>query len=192
MRRTSLLLGSVFLACFSLQAQSNSAYLNRLAHARFVMVTTENGDPFDPVIDSQDRRVAGDIQNKITQWKTFTLVYRKEEADVVIAVRTAGRVRANGGIHVSNRRLPNPNPSGVPGTVDHRNDTSASVGTILTADASTAKEDLLSVYDAHDYPTSTILWRREQHDGLASPKIPLFDQFKKDVEKAMVANSRKP
>jgi hypothetical protein len=186
MRRTSLLFGFVFLifVCVSLQAQTNSAYLNRVAHARFVMVTTENGDPFDPVIDAQDRRAAGDIQNKITQWKTFTLVYRKEEADIVIAVRTAGRVRAITGVHISNHKQG-------PGSTDPR-DTSTTVAPILTADASSAKEDLLSVYDAHDYPTSAILWRRQQQDGLGSPKVPLFEQFKKDVEKAIAASSKKP
>ena len=186
MRRTSLLLGFAFLVfgCISLQAQTNTALLNRIAHARFVLVLTENGDPFDPKIDSQDRRAVGDIQNRITQWNAFTLVYRNEEADIVIAVRTAGRVRANTGIHISNHKQG-------PGSIDPR-DTSTSVGPILTADASSAKEDLFSVYEAHDYPTSAILWRRQQKDGLTSPTVPLFDQFKKDVEKTMAANTKKP
>jgi hypothetical protein len=194
MRRTFLYFAFVFLllGCVSLQAQTNKAFLNRIAHARFIMVTTENGDPFDPVIDSQDRRAAGEIQNMITQWKTFTLVYRKEDADVVIAVRTAGIVRANTGIHVSNRRLPDEFPNSPASQSNPRNRDSASIGPIVTADASSAKGDLFSVYDARDYPTSTILWRGEQKNGLSSPSVPLFDQFKKDVEKAIAANNKKP
>jgi hypothetical protein len=188
MRRTSQLLGFAFLlfACVSLPAQTNKAYLNRIASARFIQVVTENGDPFDPVIDAQDRRAVGEIQNKINEWKTFTLVYRKEDADIVIAVRTAGRVRANAGIHVSNTRLPGSNPSGIPGS------TSPSIGPVLQADASSAKDDLFSVYEARDYPTSAILWRRQQKEGLSIPGVPLFNQFKKDVEKAIAVGNKKP
>jgi len=184
MRRTSLLFAFVFLLFGTLHAQTNTAYLNRVATARFVMVTTENGDPFDPKMDSQDRRAVGAIQNKIAGWKTFTLVYRQEEADIVIAVRTAGRVRANTGVQVSNHKP-------VPGSTNPK-DTSVSVGPILTADASSAKEDLFTVYDAHDYPTSAILWRRQQQGGLSIPSVPLFDQFKKEVEKTIAANNKKP
>jgi hypothetical protein len=94
MRRPAVLLGSALfaIAFASGQAQqTNQAYLNKIVNARFIMVTTESGDPFDPKIISDDRRAAGDIQNKINEWKRFTLVYRKEDADIVIAVRAAGR-----------------------------------------------------------------------------------------------------
>jgi hypothetical protein len=184
MRPTSLLFAFACLLFSTLHAQTNTAYLNRVANARFVMVTTERGDPFDPRTDSEDRRAVGDIQSMITQWKAFTLVYRQDQADIVIAVRTAGRVRANTGVQVSNHKP-------APGSTNPK-DTSVSVSPILAADASSAKEDLLSVYDAHDYPTSTVLWRGQQHDGLASPNIPLFDQFKKEVEKASSARNKKP
>ena len=177
-----------FLACASTQAQqTNQAFLNKIVNARFVMVTTESGDPFDPKIISDDRKAAGDIQNKITEWKRYTLVYRKEDADIVIAVRAAGRVRVNAGVHIdTGRQNKRPLP---PGVYDPSQPTSTSVGPILTADAG-PKDDLFSVYDASDYPASAILWRKEQKNGLGYPTIPLFEQFKKDVEKT--AAKKKP
>jgi hypothetical protein len=190
MRRPAVLLGSALfaIAFASGQAQqTNQAYLNKIVNARFIMVTTESGDPFDPKIISDDRRAAGDIQNKINEWKRFTLVYRKEDADIVIAVRAAGRIRANAGIHVENRRQDRNRVP--PGTYDPSQPTSTSVGPILTADAG-PKDDLFSVYDAADYPSSAVLWRKEQKNGLSYPTIPLFEQFKKDIEKT--AAKKKP
>jgi hypothetical protein len=190
MRRPAVLLGSaLFVIAFaSSQAQqTNQAYLNKIVNARFIMVTTESGDPFDPKVMSDDRRAAGDIQNKIKEWKRFTLVYRKEDADIVIAVRSAGRVRANAGIHIdTGRQNKRPLP---PGAHDPSQPTTTSIGPILTADAR-PKDDLFSVYDAADYPSSAVLWRKEQKNGLSYPTIPLFEQFKKDIEKT--AAKKKP
>lgn len=187
MLRSRLLLGFAFLTlCTSLQAQTKDARMNRILAARFVMVTTENGDVFDPKIISDDRKAAGDIQNKFTEWKRFTLVYRPEDADIVIAVRTGGRVRANSGVHIGNMPR-NPNGSRIPDASDSGRQTT--VGPITTADVG-PKDDLFSVYDAHDYPTSMVLWRREQKNGLGYPTQPLFDQFKQAVEKA--AHEKKP
>jgi hypothetical protein len=181
MLRPRILLGFALLAfCSSLHAQTNQAYMNRILNARFVMVTTESGDVFDPRIISDDRKAAGDIQNKINEWKRFTLVYRQEDADIVIAVRTGGRFRANGGIHVGN--MPRDTTGArIPDASNTNRQTT--VGPIATADMG-PKDDLFSVYDAHDYPSSALLWRREQKDGLGYPTQPLFDQFKKEVEKA--------
>ncbi len=187
MRRPHVLSCAVlFILGGSLHAQTNAAFMNQILIARFVMVTTENGDPFDPKVISNDRSAAGDIQNKIIDWKRFTLVYRKEDADIVIAVRGGGRLRANAGVHIDTRR--EPNGTRLPGTYEP-NQTHTSVGPIVTADSG-PKDDLLTVYDAHDYPTSSVLWRREQKDGLGYPTLPLFEQFKKEVEKA--ATKKKP
>ena len=181
MLRTRILLGLAFLTLsISLQAQTKDARMNLILNARFVMVTTENGDVFDPKIISDDRKAAGDIQNKISEWKRFTLVYRKEDADIVVAVRTGGRVRANTGVHIGNMPR-NPNGSRIPDASQSGRETT--VGPVTTADVG-PKDDLFSVYDAHNYPDSMVLWRREQKNGLGYPTQPLFDQFKKEVEKA--------
>jgi len=188
MRRIQYVFGVVlfFVASSSLHAQTNAAFMNRILNARFVMVTTENGDPYDPKVITNDRSAAGDVQNKIIDWKRFTLVYRQQDADIVIAVRGGGRLRTNAGIHIDTGR--EPNGSRLPGTYEP-NQRSTSVGPIVEADAG-PKDDLFSVYDAHDYPTSAVLWRREQKNGLGYPTLPLFEQFKKEVEKA--ASKKKP
>jgi hypothetical protein len=164
------------LGCGSLAAQTNAAFLNRIAAARFVMVTTENGDPFDPKSDASDRRAVGELQNEISKWNRFTIVYKKEDADIVLAVRTSGRIRANSGVHIGSQQDPS---TGKRKTV---------TGPVLTADAG-PKDDLLSVYSADEFPNASALWRREQKDGLSSPSYSLFTQFKRDVEKA---SAKKP
>ena len=164
----------VFTSCSLLAQQTNSAFLKQIDNARFVMVTTEHGDAFNPRTDAADRRAVADIQNELAKWHKFTLVNRKEDADIIIAVRTAGRVRANTGVEIGSHQDP---------TTGKR-----STAPVLMTDAG-PKDDLLSVYSAAEFPNAPALWRSEQKDGLASPGYSLFNRFKKDVEKA---SSKKP
>lgn len=177
MRKFLFSAAMLFFACCTLTAQqTNTAFLKQIANARFVMVTAEHGDAFDPRTDAADRRAMGDIQNEMAKWHRFTLVNRKQDADIIIAVRTSGRVRANSGIEIGSHQDP---------TNGRRTTTTAPV---LMVEAG-PKNDLLSVYSASDFPNAPALWRSEQEDGLVAPSNLLFNRFKKDVEKAA---SQKP
>jgi len=57
-----------------------------LVNARFVYVTSYDGDQFDPDLLPDDRQAIGAVQDAIQKWGKFTVVYKVEEADIVLAV----------------------------------------------------------------------------------------------------------
>jgi hypothetical protein len=173
----------MFFNCLPANAQTNAASLRRIANARFVMVTTENGSATDQRIDPEDRRAVGALQTELAGWKRFTLVYSKEEADIILAVRTAGQIRTRTGIDIGSHQQ----PTG-PGTPSGTRDRTTTLGPILSADSG-PRYDLLSVYDADSFPASAPLWRSEQKNGLSAPNFPLFTRLKKDVDQA---SAKKP
>jgi len=160
-------------------AQSNAAFLNQIVHARYIMVTTENGDPATLRADPDDRRVALEIQNQLQQWKRFILVWKPQDADIILAVRRGRIASGEVVIHTGNGRkgsgLPNPSSAG-----------SGVIGEVGP------KDDLLSVYGADGYPSSNVLWRAQLKNGLSGNKMALFEQFKKEVDEAAAPAAKKP
>ena len=59
-----------------------------LANARFVYVTSYDGDQFNPNILPDDREAISRVQDSIQKWGKLTLVYRAEDADIIIAVQS--------------------------------------------------------------------------------------------------------
>jgi len=59
-----------------------------LANARFVYVTAYDGGQFNPNLLPEDRAAIARVQEAIQKWGKLTLVYRPEEADIVIAVES--------------------------------------------------------------------------------------------------------
>jgi len=59
-----------------------------LANARYVYVTSYDGDQFDPNLLPDDRAAISRVQDAIQKWGRLTLVYRQQEADMVIAVES--------------------------------------------------------------------------------------------------------
>lgn len=57
-----------------------------LVNARYVYVTSYDGDQFNPNLLSEDRRAIGTVQDAIQKWGKFTLVYEPRQADIVIMV----------------------------------------------------------------------------------------------------------
>jgi hypothetical protein len=57
-----------------------------LVNARFVYVTSYDGDQFDPNLLPPDREAITAVQDAIQKWGKFTLVYQYHQADIVIAV----------------------------------------------------------------------------------------------------------
>ncbi len=57
-----------------------------LVNARFVYVTSYDGDQFSPAVLPQDRTAIAATQDAIEKWGKWTLVYKPEEADVVLMV----------------------------------------------------------------------------------------------------------
>jgi hypothetical protein len=59
-----------------------------LANARYVYVTAYDGDQFNPGLLPEDRAAINAVQDAIHQWGKLTLVYRPEDADVILAVES--------------------------------------------------------------------------------------------------------
>jgi hypothetical protein len=59
-----------------------------LANSRFVYVTAFDGDQFDPRILPEDRDAIGRVEEAIQKWGKLTLVYRAQEADIILAVQS--------------------------------------------------------------------------------------------------------
>lgn len=61
-----------------------------LLNARFVYVTSYDGNQFRPQLLEQDREAISNVQDALQKWGHFILVYRPSEADLVIAVQSRG------------------------------------------------------------------------------------------------------
>jgi hypothetical protein len=61
-----------------------------LANARFVYVTSYDGNQYNPNILPEDREAIGRVQDELQKWGKLTLVYRAEDADIIMAVQARG------------------------------------------------------------------------------------------------------
>jgi len=57
-----------------------------LVNARYVYVTSYDGDQFDPNLLPEDREAIGAVQDAIQKWGKLTLVYQYHDADIVLVV----------------------------------------------------------------------------------------------------------
>jgi hypothetical protein len=62
------------------------AFPGTLANARYVYVSSYDGDQFNPNLLPEDRNAIGAVQDAIQKWGKLTIVYRPSEADVIILV----------------------------------------------------------------------------------------------------------
>jgi hypothetical protein len=62
------------------------AFPGTLVNARYVYVTSYDGDQFDPNLYPADRDAIGAVQDSIQKWGKFILVYEPRQADVVLMV----------------------------------------------------------------------------------------------------------
>jgi hypothetical protein len=87
-----LVIALLILALASLGAAAPSASSQpmprTLANSRFVYVTAYDGDQFDPNLLPEDRAAIGRVQDAIQKWGKLTIVYRPQEADVILAVQS--------------------------------------------------------------------------------------------------------
>ncbi|MGO9684098.1 MAG: hypothetical protein ACLPTZ_16215 [Beijerinckiaceae bacterium] len=58
------------------------------ANARFVYVAAYDGDQFNPNLLSEDREAISRVQDSIQKWGKLTVVYRPQDADVMVLVQS--------------------------------------------------------------------------------------------------------
>jgi hypothetical protein len=70
-------------------AAGNAPQLPRtVANARFVYVTAYDGDQFDSRVLPDDRAAIARVQDAIQKWGKLTVVYRSQDADIILAVES--------------------------------------------------------------------------------------------------------
>jgi hypothetical protein len=55
-------------------------------NARYVFVTSYDGDQFNPNLLPDDRKAIATVQDDIQKWGKFIVVYKPREADIVLMV----------------------------------------------------------------------------------------------------------
>jgi len=78
------------LAAPSAQTSATPVFPKVLMNAKYVYVTSYDGDQFDFNILPEDRQAIASVQDAIQKWGHYTLVYRPEDADMIIAVQKRG------------------------------------------------------------------------------------------------------
>jgi hypothetical protein len=59
-----------------------------LANARYVYVTSYDGGPFNTELMPEDRAAISHVEDAIQKWGKLILVYRSQEADIILAVQS--------------------------------------------------------------------------------------------------------
>jgi hypothetical protein len=84
---------AVLLLCLALvgsafAAKSTPPMPGILANARYVYVTAYDGDQYNSRLLPEDRAAISRVQDAIQKWGKLIVVYRPEDADMVIAVES--------------------------------------------------------------------------------------------------------
>jgi len=77
------LLGAAFAS-----AKATPQIPKTLANSRYVYVTAYDGDQFNPNLLPDDRTAIANVQDAIQKWGKLVLVYKPEDADVILAVES--------------------------------------------------------------------------------------------------------
>ena len=66
--------------------QNVPAFPGTLVNARYVYITSYDGDQFDPNVLPEDRHAIATVQNAMEKWGKFIIVYEPRQADIVMMV----------------------------------------------------------------------------------------------------------
>src|SRR5208283_5156683 len=66
--------------------QNVPSFPGTLVNARYVYVTSYDGDQFNPNLLQEDRQAIATVQDAMQKWGKFILVYEPRQADVVLMV----------------------------------------------------------------------------------------------------------
>jgi hypothetical protein len=135
-----------------------------ILQARYVMVTTYNGNDLTANVHTDDRNAMVAVEDAIREWGRYALTYQQENADLIILVRKGRLVGATVGGRTRGTQ---------PG----------SRGGIIFGTDSGHPDDTLAIYDARLGIDTSPLWRRTLKDGL-SDDLPLFQHLKQQIKEA--------
>jgi len=90
MKRAALVILVMFaMAAFAASSQySAPPFPKTLINAKYVYVTSYDGDQFDQRLLPEDRQAISSVQDAIQKWGHYVVVYRPENADIVLMVQS--------------------------------------------------------------------------------------------------------
>lgn len=189
MKRALLLALTVTLVLPSFaQKKKKSDLPMAVVAAQFVYITSFHGDAYSRETTMEERAAINRIEDAVRAWGKYKIVYRPEEANLMLVVKTSGLGTARTGIDVG---TPPMDPTH-PGTrVDPRS-VGIGIGTIGGVDVSSDSNDMLLVSISPQEPAmdAPIVWRRSAHHGLQGSKPALFEAFHDAVAEAARQNGK--
>lgn len=75
-----------FAAPKPLKAENIPPFPGTLVNARYVYVTSYDGDQFNPSLFPEDRQAIATVQDALQKWGKFIVVYEPGQADIVMMV----------------------------------------------------------------------------------------------------------
>ena len=87
MKKSLLLLSAVCLLAGTMLAWPMT-FPGTIANARYVYVTSYDGDQYNPSLLPDDRQAISSVQDSIQKWGKMVVVYRPQDADVVLMVQS--------------------------------------------------------------------------------------------------------
>jgi hypothetical protein len=164
------------------------AFLN----SRYVYVEAWDGDFFNPQLLPEDRKAIADVRDAFRAWNRYLVTVKRREAEILVVVRKGRVVTVNGSVGGNIGSGPG---ESVPHDGLGSNQSKAEGGDKAGVGPEVAgRDDLFFVYLVNeDGSLIGPIWIHHQKDGLDTPGIPLFKQFKESIEAATkVPTSKEP
>ena len=161
-----------------------------LLNCRYVYVEAWDGDFFNPHLLPEDRNAILNVQNAFHDWNRYLITVKRREAEILVVVRKGWIVSINGG--VAGNVGSGPGESGAHDELGS-NQPKAKEGDKVGAGPEVAgRDDLFFVYLFNpDGSLTGPIWMHHQKDGLDTPDVPLFKQFKESIDAASKVQASK-
>ena len=153
--------------------------------SRYLYVEAWDGDFFNPHVLSEGRKAIVDVQDALRVWNRYVITVKRREAELLVVVRKGRFASVRGSVGGNAGSGP-----GESGPHDDRGSTQPKAEGGVTAGVGAevgSKDDLFYVYlylVNQDGSLWGPIWMHHQKDGLDTPDIPLFKQFKESIEAA--------
>jgi hypothetical protein len=156
--------------------------------AQFVYITSMHGDVFDPRTTSEDRAALQKVENAMRAWGKYHVVYRPEEANLMLVVKPGSIAQARVGIDLGNPPLDPNYPGGRVGPPSGP----LGAGTMAGVEASNSPDDMLLVSLSPQEPAdnASFMWRRSARHGLQGQKPALVEAFRDAVDATARQNAK--
>lgn len=83
-----LFVSGVALAAPQAQATNVQPFPKTLINARYVYVTSYDGDQFNPSLLPEDRQAISAVQSALQEWGRYIVVYRPKDAEMILVVQS--------------------------------------------------------------------------------------------------------